>query len=193
MKQLILIRHSISQQDATTPAKYWGLTDEGIALCAPLADLLRQYGIHKIYTSDEQKASLTGEYIAEHLEIDFEISPNLHETHAITAPYFHDTDEFRACVKEAMLHPNEILYGEESFNHAYIRFERQLWELMRKHQEETLAVVTHGRVMSMYIGKACNLTPYNIWEQLDLPAFAVISIPDMHLVTLVPSIRHKSS
>jgi broad specificity phosphatase PhoE len=190
MAYFILIRHSLSLPDPSMPANQWELTQEGIRRCSILAQALKPYDVHKIYTSEEPKACSTGEYVGENLGIDYEIAPNFHETQAVTAPFFKDPDEFRARVKEAMLNPDDVIYGEESFNHAYARFENQMRVLSFHYPKKTLAIVTHGRVMSMYIGKTCGLKPYDVWQQLDLPAYAVIQRSDMQLVKLIPSLNH---
>ena len=51
--------------------------------------------------------------------------------------------------------------------------------------EETVAVVTHGRVLTLFVTRALGLDPFPFWKRLGLPSFAVVAWPDPRLVALV--------
>lgn len=185
MSRLILIRHSISRQDPTTPSHNWSLSEEGRSRCQILSEHLRAYRVDRIFTSDESKALQTAEHLADGLLIDFEIAPDLHETCRATVPYFDNLDDFHTAVHEAMLHPYRIVFGEETFDYAFQRFDRTLRLLMEQHYGENLAIVTHGTVMSLFIARYSGMDDYRLWRSLGMPAYAVFEAPDMTLRDLV--------
>src|SRR5687768_5188210 len=115
MRQLIVIRHSQTKQQPNVSSHEWQLTDEGRKRCQHLAEELRPYGIDRIFTSEEAKAVLTGQLVADVLAIPCETAPNLHETKRETVGYFEREADFRASVQAAMVEPDKLLFGEETF------------------------------------------------------------------------------
>jgi broad specificity phosphatase PhoE len=88
MPNLVFIRHSQSQPDPTTPARFWTLTEEGRRRCVSLAEKLISYNLNVIITSIEPKAIETGELTAQRLGIPYRVMENLHEHERDSAPFF---------------------------------------------------------------------------------------------------------
>ena len=189
LTHLILVRHSISQPEPGISAHRWTLTAEGQTRCAALAAQLRPYHITRIATSDEPKAVATAQLLSVHLETaaPLAIEPDFRETRRETAPYFDSEGEFHAAVHAAMTRPDEVLFGEESFSDARRRITLALGRAMNAHHSETLAVVTHGTIMSLLLGHISETDPFEIWRGLGMPAFAVLT-PNMDLLELQSSI-----
>ena len=189
MTHLILVRHSISQPQPGISAHQWSLTPEGQARCAALAVRLRPYQIARIATSDEPKAVATAQLLAAHLEIPTAliVEPDFRETRRETAPYFGSEGEFHAAIHAAMNQPTEVLFGEESFSDARRRMMIALGRLMNAHRSETLAVVTHGTIMSLLLGHVSERDSFEIWRGIGMPAFAVLT-PNLDLLDLQSSI-----
>jgi broad specificity phosphatase PhoE len=57
-----------------------------------------------------------------------------------------------------------------------------------RHPGANLAIVTHGTVMTLLIARAAGLDPFALWQSLGLPAFAVLSWPDLALLQVVESV-----
>lgn len=189
MSHLILIRHSVTRQVPGVSSHEWELTEEGRDRCKALADQLRPYRIAAIATSDEQKAVATASILVAHLGVaaPLIVEPGFRETRRVTAPYFQNSDEFREAIRAAMLSPNRLLYGEESFTEARLRFSRSLFQLVTANPNKTLAVVTHGTIMSLLLGYAAGLDTYKTWTALDMPAYAVLT-PNLDLLDLKTSV-----
>jgi broad specificity phosphatase PhoE len=189
LTHLILVRHSISQPQPGISAHQWTLTAEGQARCAALAAQLRPYQIARVATSDEPKAIATARLLADHLEVTAPliIEPDFCETRRDTAPYFDSEGEFHAAVHAAMNRPDEVLFGEESFSSARRRITLALGRVMNAHHSETLAVVTHGTIMSLLLGHVSEKDPFEIWRSLGMPSFAVLT-PNLDLLDLQSSI-----
>jgi broad specificity phosphatase PhoE len=189
LTHVILIRHSISQPQPGISAHKWALTAEGQARCAALADQLRIYHIARVATSDEPKALATAQLLAAHLEVatPLVVEPDFRETRRETAPYFDSEGEFHAAIRKAMSAPDQVVFGEEAFSDAIRRFAQALGRLTNIHRSETLAVVTHGTIMSLVLGHLAGLDTFDTWRGLGMPAFAVLT-PNFDLLDLQSSI-----
>lgn len=185
MTKLILIRHSISKQQSGVNSHQWTLTKEGKKLCKFLAEQLRAYAISCIYTSKETKAYLTGKIVADALNIPCKKMSNLEETHRKTVPYYDNVQEFKAAIKNAMRNPDELLFGEETFTDARKRLATQIDSLLAQHSKETLAIVSHATVLSVYLGHIWKRDPVEIWDAMAMPAYIVLSLPDKKLLKIV--------
>src|SRR3954452_4690526 len=143
MPHLILIRHSTSQPQAGSSAHDWQLTDEGRRKCLLLAERLRPYNINHFYSSDEPKAVQTAELVAQELgRLPVTLDVQLRETHRKTAPYFADDKAFVQAIQTAMNQPQQLLYGEETFETACIRFTEAVNRIVATSQDETVALVS---------------------------------------------------
>src|SRR5262245_45368785 len=123
MQHLILIRHANSQPVAGRSPHRWVLSDEGRHKCTLLTERLRPYNIAHLYTSDEPKSLQTAGQIAFYLgRLPTTLDDQLRETHRETAPFYEDIPAFHKAIQAAMNHPQQLLYGEETFEAARMRF-----------------------------------------------------------------------
>ena len=188
MTHLILIRHSQTQQQKDVNAHQWQLTDTGRERCQILAEQLRPYGIDRIFTSEEPKAQLTGQLVADVLHVPCETASDLHETKRETVGYFEHITDFQAAVEAAMLAPDKLLFGEESFTAARKRLANQIDTLLQQYPDETLAVVSHGTILALYLAQLSGNGAVGIWQSLAMPAYAVIDLPQKTVSKIVTSI-----
>lgn len=177
MSNLILIRHSITKQQPDVDSHLWQLTAEGRSRCQNLAEQLQPYNIDRIFTSEEAKTILTGQLVANVLKIPCESASDLQEQSRSTAPYFADVQVFRAKIRAAMAEPDKLLFGEESFTDALQRFTQQIDSLLKQYPDDTLAIVTHGTVLALYLAHLSGQNAYVLWESLSMPTYVVISLP----------------
>jgi broad specificity phosphatase PhoE len=188
MASLIFIRHSISQPSPELNSHEWPLTDEGRVKCKILAEKLRPYAIRQIYTSTEAKAVETGQIVADILDLPCSIAPDLAETRREGLDMMANMADFKAQVREAMRQPDEKLFGEERFSDARERFLNEMTRLLAQHPAETIALVSHGRVLSMVLAQLRDEDPISIWDSLKMPAYAVLSLPEKKVLVLVRDI-----
>lgn len=189
MTTIILIRHAPVAMNKDRTASQWHLAPESRSACEKLAEQIRHYQPKHIYTSTEQKAIQTGQFIADKLKIETSISPHFHETERQSAYFYDNQANFRADVHEAMISPDKIVFGDEAFDAARERFKQQVQLLAEQKAHKTFAVVSHGRVLSMFLGELLNEPPVAIWEKLQMPAYAVLSWEAMQITKLVNSIE----
>ena len=185
---LILIRHSNVTIDPDKPAATWTLSDEGRTRAAALALHLRPYHLDQVISSIEPKAVETAEITARKLQTPLSTTPNLHEHERSQVP-FHSRERFEAQVRELFATPNRLIFGDESADQAHARFASAVENLLKQHSSQNLAVVTHGTVLTLYVSRLAKLEPYSFWKQLGLPAFVVLSLPDMQVIKVVNEIE----
>lgn len=189
MPYLIFIRHSISQPQPKVSAHQWMLSVAGQARCTALADRLRSYAIEQIYASPEPKARLTGALLARHLgAVPMEEHIGLMETRRTTAPYFDNIEDFQAAIQRAMAAPDELLFGEETFTAARERFGEAVRQVLLLHPQQTVALVTHGTVLSLYLAPILHRPSFDLWQLWGMPAYVVLSQEDMQVVELVEEV-----
>jgi broad specificity phosphatase PhoE len=188
LPNLILIRHSISQPDSTVPSSEWRLTAEGRDLCRPLAHALAPWKPERLICSMEPKAVETAQLTAAEMGVPSGIAAGLHEHDRSNVPYLGSQEAFRDQVANMFTHPDQVVFGMESANQALERFSTAVRRLQDADPGETLALVTHGTVMSLFAGKVLREDAQTIWSKLGMPAYIVFSIPDHELMEMVASI-----
>lgn len=191
MNYLIFVRHSISKIDPTRPADQWGLTEEGRQRCLGLAERVAVYQPSIIITSVEPKARQTGELIGKQLNLLVQTAANLHEHARRTVPWFDSKAEFEAQVARFFAEPDELVFGEETAEQSYHRFSQAVREVVAQYPQQNLVIATHGTVLSLFIGRTAGIDPYPFWQQLDMPAYVVMTWPDGHIVETVTSIVYQ--
>ena len=185
MKHLIVVRHSVSQQEPGKSSHEWGLTDEGRARLTLLAEQVEKYKLTHIYAGPEPKMELTGQGLAAALGVACTTDNHLHEPRRDTAPYFEDVDQFREAIKAAIDEPHALLYGEETFDDAYERVDTRIAELASIHEGQSFGVVTGGTVIALFVNRKAGLDTYKVWRSLRMPCYAVFTLPDLAFVELV--------
>ena len=68
-RNLILIKHSMPQIDATLPSNQWQLSAVGEKRCEALANALTTYAPFRLFSSKEPKAVATADAVARQLRI----------------------------------------------------------------------------------------------------------------------------
>ena len=168
--RLILIRHSIPTIDSSRPAATWRLSESGRNAATAIAFELSGRGIRSVISSEEPKATETATIIADSLEIPLSSAPGLHE-HERGQLDWHDEEAWYALIRRFFERPNEVVFGYESANESLARFKTAIEDVLIQpaHQLGTIAVVSHGTVMSLYVADQTGDDPYSIWNGLRMP------------------------
>jgi broad specificity phosphatase PhoE len=187
-RRLILVRHSLPEYVAGVPASEWHLSAEGRCRCQVLAGRLAAYDVAAIVTSEEPKAAETGQIVAVTLGLSCETSAGLHEHERGVVTDLGSQNEFQARVARLFKQPGELVMGHETADHALARFAVAVARVMAQHSIGNVAIVSHGTIMTLFVGRANQLDPIPFWRSLGLPAFVVLSLPGMHLLEVVESV-----
>lgn len=188
MNYLIFVRHSISQLDPSQPADQWHLTEEGRQRCIALAPKLAPYRPSLIITSVEPKAEQTGRLIAQQLNLPIQTAANLHEHERRNVAWFDSKADFEAQVARFFAEPDKLVFGEETAEQSYHRFSQAIHQVVAQHPDQNIVIVTHGTVLSLFVGRTAGLDAFSFWQQLDMPAYVVMTWPASHLVETATSI-----
>jgi broad specificity phosphatase PhoE len=184
MTRLFLIKHSMPVVEPARTSKEWRLDDEGRARAARLADRLAGEGIAGFVGSVEAKARETAEVMAASLGVPVSVAEGLHEQEREGAPFFTDRAGFDAVMRDFFARPGERVFGQESADEAHARYASAVQRVLERAQA-TVAVVSHGTVMTLLIARRNRIDPFPLWRSLGLPSAAVLSLPELRLLEVI--------
>lgn len=184
-RTVLLVRHATPEIVPEQPARTWSLSAEGRRRCAPLAERLASYGPTVIVTSEEPKASETAHQIAQRLAVPVVSAPNLHEHERENTPWYPSKAAFDAVVAGFFARPHELVFGEETADRARERFTSAVYAVLRQHQDDTIVIVTHGTVLSLFVAWHTDAEPLPVWREMGLPAFVALAVPNWELLAIV--------
>jgi broad specificity phosphatase PhoE len=187
--KLILVKHSLPQIEPHIPARGWLLSAEGVQRCLPLAQYLADYHPDLIVSSAEPKAIETAQHVAEHLALPIHIGQDLQEHERQTTPFFPTVEAFQEAVARFFEYPEQLVLGEETADAAHVRFVKALTDVQAQNPRKTVAVVTHGTVISLFISRLFAIDPYPFWRSLTLPSFVVLDDSPWQLQAVLTDIR----
>jgi broad specificity phosphatase PhoE len=177
---LLLIRHAAPQIVPGAPARDWRLSDDGRRGCELLAGRVAPYAPSLIVSSVEPKARETADLLGAQLGVPVETAPGLHEHERDNVGYL-GREQFEAALAAFFARPDELVLGRETAAQALARFSRAMDELLAAHPTGTLAVVTHGTVLSLFVAARVGIESLPFWRGLALPDLVVLSLPGFDL------------
>jgi len=176
---LILVKHARPQIIPTAPAPEWRLSEQGRLQCGALAETLARWRPEALIASREPKAAETATLTAQRLGVPWRMAPGLHEHDRSDTPYFADDEAFRAQIRELFARPHEPVFGRETAHAALTRFTSALDDVLASATERSVAIVTHGTVISLYVAQRFGLDGYTLWWRLGLPALVITDAPGL--------------
>ena len=170
--QIIFLRHG--QAKNNTERELSGrtpgvpLTDKGITQAQQTAELLEHMNISAIYSSPIQRAKHTAEIVGEHNSIDVQIDDRLIELDMgkfTGIPY----DEIFASHGNVFLKfyngELEIAHnGVETFADVKKRVTSIVDEIIEKHPDQNVVLVTHMDPIKAMLSNVVDLSPTNLFE-----------------------------
>jgi broad specificity phosphatase PhoE len=86
---------------------------------------------------------------------------------------WHGAAAWQALLQRFFERPDELIFGLETANQALGRFESAVEAVCAEVDADAgaLCIVTHGTVMSLYVGRQRNEPPYSIWSRLLMPDY----------------------
>jgi broad specificity phosphatase PhoE len=138
-----------------------------------------------VVTSVEPKAVETGRIAAGVLGIPCGKMDGLHEHERPQAGLAPSREAFQAQVARLLRHPHELIFGAETGEAARRRFAHAIDRVLAQHPAGSVAVVTHGTVLSLFLADVTGIDPVPFWLGLGLPALVVLSLPNFDLIEVV--------
>jgi broad specificity phosphatase PhoE len=161
---LILVRHGRPAIDPATPSTTWPLCPEGRDGCAKLAERVAAYAPTAIVSSPEPKALQTAKILGDRVALKVAVDAGLHE-HKRQHLSFGSEQEFRQRIAAVFAKPGDPVGGVET---AHAAAER-LAAALAKHEGAPLVAVTHGTVLSVYLGEKLRCNAHDLWRSLHMP------------------------
>jgi broad specificity phosphatase PhoE len=183
MKHIVFIRHSKVEQNPSVDSAEWRLSENGRILTQQLATQLSDYQPTRIITSPEPKAVETGQILASAWQTPCHSTEGLQEHDRRGAPYFASQQDFVAAVGRLFNEPDVLVFGNETAVQARVRFDTAVSQQINQHPNDTLAIVSHGTVMTLFTTH-CNpqldISPF--WQGLTLPCALIFTLPNFQLL-----------
>ncbi len=169
MALLYLIRHATSRMTGDA-AERWSLSEQGRREAGILARQDFWRTVEHLFSSPEPKAVQTAEPAARRWGIPLAVSDCLHELRRPRLiPHYEQT------VARLFADPETALDGYESAAEAARRIIRCFEELVAAHPERTLAVVSHGLVLTLFLARLEHRWPTVAeWRAVPFTGLAVV-------------------
>jgi len=188
MAFLVLIKHALPEIEVDRSSRDWVLSDDGRKQCVLLAEMLKAYAPDVCVTSDEPKAQETGRLVANQLTLPWVTMPNLHEHDRSGVPFMDDRDAWHKVVRGLFRRPEDLVFGRETAIQAQDRFLPAVEHVLEAHPDQTVAVASHGTVISLFVAGKAGVDGFDLWQRLGLPSFVVLSIPSFEIIDVVGEI-----
>lgn len=177
MARLYFVRHARSQMTGDV-AKRWPLSEEGQREAGVLArqDFWREVDL--VFSSPEPKAVQTAKPSARRWGIPLEIVNCLHE---LRRPQLvHDYEEI---IARLFAEPETSIAGLEPASQAADRIAHCLKRLVAAHPGQTLAVVSHGLVLALFLARLEGRWPTVAdWRAVPFAGLAVVDTNTWHFI-----------
>jgi broad specificity phosphatase PhoE len=186
--KLVLVKHSLPEIVPALPAAYWHLSVEGRQRCHALARELVPLDPSAIISSREPKAVETAQIVADQLGRPLEVNEELHE-HDRSNVQWQGQEAFEAAVAAFFVRPRDRVFGNETADQAHHRFTAALERAIGSHPAQNIVVVSHGTVITLFVSRQVCLEPFHLWKRLGLPSFVVLSLPELHLLSITGKVE----
>jgi 2,3-bisphosphoglycerate-dependent phosphoglycerate mutase len=179
--RLVLIKHSVPEMQIQVESRFWRLSEEGRKRCAPLAEKLRRFNLTRIVSSNEPKAVETAELVASELSRTHIVRPDLQENDR-TGLGFVGLEAYQDTFRRFFAEPDRVVVGTETAEESRARFSAAVEGVLEEFPDETLAIVTHGAVISLLVSEPTPEDRFRLWRRLGLPSYVVVSRPSLEIV-----------
>lgn len=183
MSLLYLIRHPLTAPDPARPASTWGLAPEGEAQVAALCEAAFWRHVSAVYTSTHGKTRVVGAMAREAFGLPVTALPGLDEAQRdvwIAPESFHEVQA------RFLAEPDRApVAGWESAQAASDRFMQAMAALLDRHDPgESVAVVSHGTVLTLYLAALRDEPPtLESWRAIGFAAVCAVDRATMQPVT----------
>jgi len=171
---LVLVKHALPVLDPSRAPREWRLGSEGELQARRLARRLRAFVPLRLVASPEPKAWRTGELVAAELGLAVSEVEGVRELDRPVSPLLSQADHERA--NEGIFADLDRRFpGAESARNALDRFSAAVRAELVQTRAQTLVVITHGLVISLFVGAHNDIDAFELWRTLACPAFVVLN------------------
>jgi len=167
MTTLILVRHAQSAPDPSLPERDWPLSDKGRAQAAALAPVLAELGIEALVSSPYIRAVETLRPYAEAASLPIEVDEDLCERRL--GGWIENPAEVEEAVRRMHADLDFSLAGGETGRACLARFRAGLARAVAANPGRTIAVGSHGGVLSHLLAHLTDDLPPAFWRRVRNP------------------------
>ena len=179
-RRIVLVRHAKPRIDENVPSAQWILSPEGAEAAAGLAERLREFRFSRVASSPEPKAFGTAQAIASRLGLTMEIEAGFAE-HSRKNIGFMLREDIEAGIAALFANPARLVFGDETADACFERFEAALDRQLAKGTNDVLAA-THGTILSIYVSRTLGIDPMPSWRGLGLPCAIVLTEGQLRII-----------
>jgi broad specificity phosphatase PhoE len=173
LTRVVLVRHADVIQDPGASGDTWRLSPAGEEKAAALTADPDVRRVGAVYTSPETKAVQTAEALAGGRSI--HLLPEVRELDRSALGWMGNQTAYEVVVREILARPGESVRGCEAALAAQARSVTALQELVALHRGQSLAVVSHGILLTLVLTWIEQVAPdVGLWRRIRLPDVAVI-------------------
>ncbi len=159
---LYLVRHA-ETEPSNQPVELWPLSEAGREQATKLAGQPFWEDVDLICTSLEPKALQTVQIVRERHDLPMEPAFDLHELRRPSGPIA----DYAEAVRQALANPAASVHGWEPAGEAQTRILVAIERLLMLHEEMSIAVVSHGLVLSLYLAHLIGTEPsLELWRSI---------------------------
>ncbi len=179
--RVFFVRHARAIVDLAAPSREWPLAPGAEAELDPIETQLNQTNMRTIWSSPELRALSTANHLAASSGSRVEILCDLSE-HKRDGAYRHKTErQFIALQEQFFDRPDELVFGQETASEALDRFKKAINFVLSREPDDAV-IVTHGTVLSLYLGGITNAECFQIWRNLKTPD--LVEIPRKSVLSI---------
>jgi broad specificity phosphatase PhoE len=185
--KLLLVKHSNSNHNPHQLSHEWGLTEDGIARCQPLATHIAPYKPRRLFASTMQKTQHTAQLVSQELDnIPIIENPLLKEHSRLSNAPYGSVEDFHVRVKQMFEQPDTLIFGDETTNQALHRFSQGVEAVLKQTDpDENIVIIAHGTVNVLFTAHHNTIDIYDLWMKLKLPSIIVLDLPSFTLDSVI--------
>jgi 2,3-bisphosphoglycerate-dependent phosphoglycerate mutase len=173
---LILVRHAQSAPDPALPERDWPLSGKGQQQAADLAPALAELGVDALASSPYLRAIETLRPYADRAELRVSVDEDLRER--ALGGWIENPADVEEAVRRMHADLDFQLEGGESGRACLARVEAALARVVAAHPGRTIAVGSHGGVLSHLIARQGIALPDAFWKRIRNPHLFIFDVGD---------------
>ena len=171
---MYFIRHANVVRDTAVSSDQWELSENGRLRARQLARQINEPPV-RLFASRELKAIQTAQEMAAVWGVPWSMLDGIHEHERGSNQYIDDPQAFQTAVSQFLKHPDQRTFGSETAIEAANRLQTAVFQLRALYPQETVAVVTHGRILTAYLSQQDpTMDATAFWQALPLPALIAV-------------------
>lgn len=176
MPKLYLIRHAATQP-SDSPAETWLLSAQGAAQAQALVEHPCWHEVTRIVSSPEVKALATVRPAAQRYALPLEVHADLRELQR--SPVYLTNEGYQRTVQELFEHPERSVNQWESASSVRTRMEAAIKQLCERYHHDTLALVSHGLALSIWLAAVRGEAKpsFEAWRSLGFCTVLALELP----------------